>query len=255
MELFPRSILYEPYLASPLEPRFKLSRLSVSDVGIPETSSKRWELKAGRTIGLLRFNHRWQVNVFGGFMASFDVEHSTDSIAWDGLFGAQLVRRFNDRSLMKLGYAHQSAHRGDEFLQRTGRNRIDYTRQEVNFGFSHSITDLVRTYLELGWGTTLRNEGLQEAGRWQAGIEYGIPSGRHVPSDGGQWGLYAAGDVESMEERDWQVDTSLSGGVYLLKGLRLWRVGLEYRNGRSPYGEFFRRDESYWGISFWNDFL
>ncbi len=49
-ELFPRNIQYGFYMASPLQPRFKLSRLKVVDAQIPETGDSRWELKAGRSI-------------------------------------------------------------------------------------------------------------------------------------------------------------------------------------------------------------
>lgn len=256
MELLPESNQYSPYLANPVQTRFKLSRITVSDVEIPNTGDARWELKAGRTIGLLRFNRHWQLNIFGGFMATFDVEESTDSIAWDGLFGAKVVRSINDYSALKIGAAHQSAHRGDEFIERTGRNRIDYTRQEWNLGYSHWFSDITRTYVEFGWATTLRNSDLQEAGRLQAGFEYGVPSSPGASSsDRFRTGWFTAADFESMEERDWQLDSSLSAGYFLLRESRLWRIGLDVRDGRSPYGEFFRSDETYWGLSVWNDFL
>jgi hypothetical protein len=253
--VFPTGVAYQPYLAAPLEPRFKLSQITASDQGLPRSSQTRWELKAGRTIGLLRINRQWQVNVFGGFMAIFDVEKSTDSIAWDGLYGLQFVREFSDRTAVKFEVSHQSAHRGDEFIERTALNRIGYTRQELNLGLSHSYTNTLRTYVEGGWATSLNNPRLQEEGRLQWGLEYGIPSRKSVKNQQFRWGWFSAVDLESMQERDWQIDYSLNAGLYVLKFPRLWRVGLEVRKGRSPYGEFFNRDETYWGISFWNDFL
>lgn len=195
------------------------------------------------------------MNVFGGLLATFDIEESTDSIAWDGVFGTQLTRKLSSVSTVKIGYSHQSAHRGDEFIERTGRTRIDYTRQEWNLGYSRFLDRSLRAYGEFGWATTLRNANLQDAGRWEAGLEYGIP--RRYPNREKQTksGWFGAVDLESMEERNWQIDSTLHAGYFTHKDSRLWRVGFEFRDGRSPYGEFFQSDETYWGVSVWNDFL
>lgn len=253
LSLFPEGVQYEPYLASPTEPRFKLGRITVNDPEIPKTGETRWELKAGRNISFLRLGRDSQINLLGGFMASFDTEESTDSIAWDGLFGAQYVLNLSPRDRLKVEYFHQSAHRGDEFLLRTGRDRIDYTRQELNLGFSRHWFPRLRTYAEAGWGFTLRNPNLQEAGRLQTGLEYGVPG--EVVHAGDSSGWFLAADFESYEELDWQVDSTVSIGVFGLRNGELWRLGLELRDGRTPYGEFFRSDETYVGLSVWNDSL
>jgi hypothetical protein len=253
MTLIPEELMYEPYLASPTTPRLKLGRITVDDARIPETGETRWELKAGRTVGLFRFNGVSQINVLGGFMASFDVDQSTDSVGWDGLFGAQYVRRLSGTDRLKLEYFHQSAHRGDEYILRTGRGRIDYTRQELNLGLSRHWIPQFRTYAEAGWGFTLRNPDVQEAGRFQTGFEYGIRELQQDRSDTVGW--FVAGDFESYEERDWSVDSTLSAGFYGFRNRELWRVGLEYRDGRVPYGEFAQSDETYLGLAVWNDAL
>ncbi len=146
---------------------------------------------------------------------------------------------------------HQSGHRGDEFVEETGRGRIDYTREELIFGVSHFLTRRFRLYTEGGLSIRQSSPALQESGRFEAGTEYLVP----YPVMNRRTGFFAAVDLESFEERNWKIDSEFQAGIFLMRPVVTWRFGIDYRDGRSPMGEFFRGDEQYIGFSLWIDFF
>jgi len=112
------------------------------------------------------------------------------------LYGIDLTWRNADGYALKFGLNHDSSHVGDEFAERTGIRRVDYTRQEYVLGLSFPIWLDFRGYGEAGWAFDLRNEDLQEKWRGQAGLEY-------VNTDclwGGRMGFYAALYLTAYEE-------------------------------------------------------
>lgn len=253
--LLPEESFYAPYLASLRFPEFRFGYLTVSDDSIAGTQDTRWDLRAGRHVPLIRFGDHWQFGAFGGIKALFDADNNSDNVAWDGVFGLSLSRWLDDGRALRLEYEHQSAHIGDELVLRTGRTRIEYSRQELSLGYSMRPAPRVRTYLEGGWGFDLTNEALQEPWRGQAGLEVGIPRTKTASTDRLDWGPFLAVDLESMQERDWQVDTTVQAGIYGLRQRDVWRFGLEFRHGRIPYGEFSFGDETYVGVALWTGLL
>lgn len=248
LDWFPSRLLYPAYLADPRRAKFAFKRLNVSDPDIPETGNSRFHLSAGNRFGILRYG-KWQFDIHAGAFLDFDIDNSQDNIGWDGLFGWMLSRQFGRSTVAKLEYNHQSSHRGDEYIERTGFNRIDYTRAELNLGISHVVTPEVRFYGEGGWATTTNNETLQDDGRIQAGIEYMRPYPvRKTPT-----GFYLAGDVQALEATDWDVTTNVQAGMFLMQPETTWRTGLEYRSGRPVIGEFIQNDEDYIGWGIWID--
>jgi hypothetical protein len=148
---------------------------------------------------------------------------------------------------VQIGTKHISSHVGDEYAERTGRRRIDYTREEVAAGAIWSVTPRWRTYAEAGWGFAPKEEVGQEPGRLQLGLEHEVPGSLGQ----GRLGWFAALDLGAMEERDWQVDPSLRIGLLVPAGDRRWRVGLGVHEGTVPLGEFFQVDETYVALGLW----
>jgi hypothetical protein len=144
---------------------------------------------------------------------------------------------------------HISSHRGDEYIERTGQGRIGYTRQEFLVGISRSIGRRLQVYGEAASAYDIRNEEIQDKTRLQAGLQY--------ETEGVIWknrlGWYGALDCSAYEERDWDINATIQGGLVLRDGRRAWRVGIEYYDGRSWIGEFFQDDESYVGLGIWLD--
>lgn len=252
--LFPDTLVSRPYVADPLQPRFRASLVSVADGSIAESGAERFDLALGGRFGLLRSTpgnrpeRPWQLNIEAGFVGQFDRENSLDNIGWDGLYGLTLDKRLTDRSVLKIAVKHYSSHVGDELQERTGRKRINYTREETIVGLTWKPVESWRLYGEAAWGHELRTPELQEPWRLQAGLE--LASQHRLPA-GMTW--FAACDLGSFEESDWEIDATVQIGLAKLSGARTWRFGLEARDGRSPIGEFFRARERWVGLGIWLD--
>jgi hypothetical protein len=251
---FPPDLLARTYLADPLQPRFAISSLTVSESKIDDTGDRRLALRLGGRFGLVRFTPRnrsqrpWQLNIEAGFQGQFDSDHNQDNIGWDGIYGLVLVKRLSERLELKLAAKHVSSHVGDELQERTGRRRINYTREESIVGLAWRPAQSWRLYGEAARGHELRNSELQKPGRVEAGIEYQTPRAL-------VWGLsgYAAVDLNAFEESDWDVDTTVQTGLSLPSGLRTWRAGIEFHEGRPNLGEFFQDRERWVGFGIWLD--
>ncbi len=252
---FPSGTSYAPYAAAPQGLGFAMQLLSVREIGVAESSSQRMALKMGGSFGLVRFHPRdrpergWQLEFEAGFYGQFDRQYSYDNIGWDGIYGLVATAPVGERTAVKIGIHHISSHVGDEFAERTGRRRIAYTREELVAAVSRKLGERWRAYAEAGWAYDQRNPGLQKRGRVEAGCELET-RGR---SPGSRFRWFAAADLETMEERDWRLDASLSAGALVGTGDRRWRLGLTWRRGRVPIGEFFQDDESFVGASIWLD--
>lgn len=254
---FPEGVLYEPYVAEIRHPGFGVTVLGVTDVGAEDSGDQRFGLKLGGRFGLLRISPRgsgrlWQLSMEAGFYGQFDMDHSLDNLGWDGLYGATLTtaRAEGRGPAYKLAVNHISSHVGDEYAERTGRRRIGYTREEIALGVSWRPAERWRTYGEAAWGHVLRQRGIQQPGRLEAGVEYEAPG---VLGRTGRWGAYAALDSNAWEERDWRPSLAVEAGVTAPAGDRRWRAGLAFYDGQLPLGEFFQVDETYLLAGLWLD--
>ncbi|MFO7931012.1 MAG: DUF1207 domain-containing protein [Thermodesulfobacteriota bacterium] len=254
--LAPADQLYPVYLADPLAPTVALNSVSYIDSDIPEAGDGRYVFRIGGRLGLLRISpaghpeRGLQLNLHGTFLGMFDREHSLDNIGWDGLYGIDVTWRGDSGTALKLGINHDSSHVGDEYAERTGRRRIEYTRQEYALGISLPAGRHVRAYAEAGWAFDMRND-LQERWRVQAGLEFKDEDALW----GGRMGYYAAADITSFEESDWDQGLTAQAGLIVpfTHSHRTLRTGLEYRDARSVIGEFSRHDETYWSWGLWID--
>ena len=250
--LFPRGDIYPHYIADPHRVGFGFQRLQVLETGIEDSGTSRYNLKAGGRFGLLRVSGAdsdWQLNIEAGLDAQFDTDHSYDCIGWDGNYGLLMTRASPLDYSIKFGVLHLSSHVGDEYAERTGHKRIEYTRHEMVAGLSFAIDKYWLIYSEAGWGYELRNKNIQEPGRLQVGLQYEDAGSLWQ----GRMGWYSALDLSAMEERDWHVDTAVQLGLLFNSGDRTWRLGIEYYEGRPTLGEFFRYTERYISLALWLD--
>ncbi|MDX1632041.1 MAG: DUF1207 domain-containing protein [Thermoanaerobaculia bacterium] len=253
-DLFPAVTPYPAYLADPLRVAFGVSVLDYSTSEIPGTGDQRFALKLGGTFPVVAFHppeaprRPWVLSVLAGFNGQFDLDHNQDNVGWDGIYGLQLAHRLSDRWAVKVGIHHTSSHIGDELQERSGRERIDYTREEVRVGMSWKPLRRWRLYGEgaYGYKESTIDEALQEPGRAQLGTEVYLP----LP-ESDAWDTYLALDLNSFQERDWEIDVSAQAGIRQIDGP--WRLALTWMSGRTPIGEFFFRDETYLGLGVWYD--
>lgn len=253
----PAGRFYPVYPADPLAPTVALNAVRYRDSEIPDAGDRRYMFRIGGRLGLLRLfpqgrpEEGMQLNLHGTFLGVFDRENSLDNIGWDGLYGIDLTWRGAWGPAFKLGINHDSAHVGDEYTERTGRERMDYTRQEYVLGASLPVKERFRVYGEGGYAFDLRNEDVQDHWRLQAGLEVKDEDALW----GGRLGCYAAADVTAYQESDWDPDVTVQAGliVPVRETLRDFRFGVEYRDGRSVLGEFSMREETYWTWGIWID--
>jgi hypothetical protein len=253
--LQPRSDLYPRAIADPLRPMISFHKVWITENHIPESGDNRFQFRLGGRFGLLRLHHTgdpdrgFQLDLEAAFVGIFDIENSLDNIGWDGIYGLLFSWADGEGLAAKLATRHDSSHVGDEYAERTGRTRIDHTREEAMVGVSHAGGAPFRFYGEAAYGFTLRNEDLQEPWRIRGGVEY-EEADRFF---GGSAGPFAAIDVNAFEENDWQADVTIQVGLVVpTEGIpRTWRFGIEYRDGRSLIGEFFDTRERYVGIGVW----
>jgi hypothetical protein len=245
-QFFPSSNLYPHYIADPRRPEFGLTILGFPEPEIPDSGDRRVGLKLGGRFGLLRLGGL-QVDIEAGFTGQFDFEHSMDNIGWDGTYGLLVSSALGNDVSIQFGTKHISSHVGDEYAERTGRRRIEYTREELIAGAAWSIDERWRTYGEAGWGYKTKEEIGQERGRLQLGLEHEAPGSL----GNGRVGWYAALDLQAFAERDWQVDPTLQAGFLVPAGDRRWRVGIAVHDGAVPIGEFYQVDEPYIALGLW----
>lgn len=247
ISLFPAERLYPASIAGPLEPRFGVTLADFSATDIDDTGDQRLILELGGVFDLVEIDAGgtvWHIGLAAGFRGQFDQDHSQDNVGWDGIYGLQLQSRLSDRLAVKLGAMHTSAHIGDELAERTGRERIGYTREEAVAGLSWNVNERFRAYVEGGYGYVLRDQS-QEPLRGEAGLEW-VDRPRF-----GRFAPYAAIDFGTFEERDWKVDIAAQAGLMLTGEHRRWRVGVAYQDGRTPLGEFFEASERSIALGVW----
>jgi hypothetical protein len=256
VEWFPDAEFYPQYTADPLRPQSALKIVAMADSEIPETGSARFALHVGGRFGLVRWHPDgqpdlgWQLDFEGGFFGQFDIGNSLDSIGWDGLFGLYLSWRPQPGLGFRVGTKHDSAHVGDEYAERTGRQRIGFTREELVVGVSVGPAPRWKLYAEGGLGYGL--EDFQKPGRVQVGVE--VLGARRFWDGRVSW--YAAADLQSFQESDWQLRSALQLGLLLPtgRGTGRYRLALELVHGRSVMGEFAFHDETSIGVGWYFDF-
>jgi Protein of unknown function (DUF1207) len=254
VSFFPGGDLYPVYVADPHRTGNAAMVHFYSRSEIADSGGTRTSLKAGGRFGVVRWDpaspggRSWQISLDAGLDAMFDSKHKLDSIGWDGNYGFTVTTASAGRLSFKFGVLHCSAHVGDEYIERTGRTRIDYSREELAAGARYRIAPEWSAYGELGLA---HKELTEEQAPWrgQGGVEW--ESTRKVL--GGHFAWYAALDLAVWQERDWRPDVALQGGLAAKEGGRTWRFGLEYTNGRAPLGEFFEDTETRFTLGIWVD--
>ena len=255
VSIAPTDHLYSPYIADQKRVSFGLQLLHVADSDIPDTGFKRFALRMGGRLELFNWTaqnkpeQQLQANFEVGFLGHFDIDHSQDNIGWDGNYGLIFSYQLNQSWSYRSGFYHNSSHIGDEYAERTGRQRISYTREEVLLGAQHNFNVHWQYYIELGIGYHQEDKPLQKSYRTQAGIQFqqsGFTKEQRL-------GWYTGLDISAYEENDWSINQALQVGFAFDADPHIWRVALDYYRGRSTLGEFFQHNEEYLGLSLYLD--
>ena len=248
-ESFPEGDVFRPLVADPFEVR---TFLSVLGVDFEQDQTTAASVGIGVNFGLYRWHGQrpgegWQVSMFSHFASQFDLEaDSYPLINTDFRVGFGLSHRRGEFST-RARLLHQSSHLGDEFLLQGNSP----TREDL----SVEVLDVAVAWERAGWRPYVGASYIVHAEpaslkKWglQAGVEY---AGSAPVVFGGR--LVAGLDYRAREENDWR------GGVSAKVGLGFGRhepqqrrgvsVLLEYYDGPSPFGQFYRDIISYYGVA------
>ncbi len=252
-QLLPDELLYRSYLGSPKEPRLASAWLHERDAGW------RWELEVGARVGLVRFGsppgapqEGWQLDLWGAAFPRINFEENMDVDATDFHAGVPLTWRQGPLQT-KLEIRHMSAHLGDEFLLRNpGFDRRNYVRDGVVLGGGWFPTQDVRLYAEAEYA--FRTDGGAEPWLFQFGVDY-------TPQPAGGWfgwngTPFLAVNGTLREEVDFGGGLNVVAG-WMLRGFesgRLFRIGVQYYNGKSFQYSFFDEHEQLVGVGMWYDY-
>jgi uncharacterized protein DUF1207 len=243
----PGGELFRPLIADPRWPHFSATHQrylgdrdfrDVAAVSFGETFSVyRWRVAPG-----------WlEAGIQAGVFAIFDLDAPSFDLVNADYFvaGALGYRRDAFSALARL--FHQSSHLGDEFLlRRTRPERLNLSYEGIETKLSYEfLGDVLRPYVGGGYLVEVDPPDLKP---WS--VQYGLEVRSPWPGPGKAWRPIAAADIQQREENDWNTDVSMRagvefGGVLMTRDLQLL---LEYFNGRSPNGQFFRRKVDYLGI-------
>ena len=253
--LGPPTEFYPQYMADPRRAQFALVLTSYTDSTVPGATSARSSIRFGGRLGLVRFHPvgntevGWQIDLEAGFFSQFSLVGGFDNYAWDGVQGLLVSYKPMPQLGFRFGFLHDSAHLGDEYMEETGRARINYTREEVVAGISWKPNQQWRLYTEVT--SEYETKGVAKGERIQIATEYfsrtKMWSGRLTP--------YTAIDFNSFSERDWASATTAQIGFMMPtgQGSSRYRVALELSHGRSPMGELSFFDETYIGLGLYYD--
>ncbi|MBC2709554.1 MAG: DUF1207 domain-containing protein [Desulfosarcina sp.] len=258
LELDPDDQPYPDYVADPRRPRMHVG-IGVANSDIPETSSGRVMLDLGTRYTLFKIQtdpsgiNEFSLDIEGGLFTQFDPGNGLDNIGWDGRYGIFAVWDWSDKVVARAGYRHISAHLGDEYIENTGRQRINYARADLAFGLGYFLSDEILIYVEPSWACSMGNEARQKPWAVEGGLQYQEPHNMW----NGSTAFYAAAHVRAFEETSWDPGVSAQVGFHITRDQRSsnLRLGLEGYIGRAILGEFaLDYDEAYLTAGFFLDF-
>lgn len=250
--------LYDSYLADPRFPQMKVGMMNVSSPKIPKSGKQRFDLDMGAYFSFLRFQDRgngssgngnanqgMEWNIGGAYFSQFDMNNSLDQIGFDGVINNVISIRLNENIAIRTGVVHISSHLGDEYIEKTNKKRIGYTRNEHVLGislepFNYFKKDL-RFYTEIARDYEQNQMALNKPWRIQLGTEYfkSLSDGKNK--------LYFAFDYQNFQEDDWRVSADLQTGIIFNfeNSTKTYRLGIDLYSGKNQMREFYNYREKH----------
>jgi hypothetical protein len=248
-QILPDGLIYRSYLAGFKEPRLHSLWAYEEDLGWV------WDIALGGRVGILRYgNHNdampdgWQIDLEGAGFPRLDPEEERDLVAVDFRAGVPITYGVGSHRT-KIAYYHLSSHLGDEFLLKNPTvTRYNYSRDVLVLGQSYYVTPDWRIYAEGGWAFYS-----DVSGEWE--FQFGVDYSPIV-----DWGLRGSPFVALAGHLREEVD--FGGNLVVQAGWQwrqprsghLFRLGVEYFNGKSDQFEFFDRYENKIGLALWYDY-
>jgi hypothetical protein len=249
LQMMPQGLIYRSYMAGAKESRFR-------SVWHEEDSGHDiWDITLGGNVGLLRYGTHGdvrpegvQLGIEGAGLVRLDRDSNIDVAATDYRFGIPLT--WGDSIYqVKFAYYHLSSHVGDEFLLGNPTfDRLNYSRDTLVWGHSLYPTEWLRLYAEIGYAFYV---DVCEPWELQFGVDYG-PNGR----TGARGAPFAAFNGHMREEVDFGGNFVVQAGWAWRRGpaTGMYRVGVEYYNGKDDQFSFFDQSVEKIGLGMWYDY-
>jgi hypothetical protein len=149
-------------------------------------------------------------------------------------------------------FFHQSSHLGDEFLLNYGVEH-GVQRQDLSFEIVDALVSVEDEWWRLfGGGGLVVLSGddpdlKEEPGLVQWGLELRGPGWRLMNT---QFRLVSGASFSSVQATDWEVNTSVNGGLEWAApgGGHRARLLLAYNNGAVPFSQFFFMKSENFGV-------
>jgi Protein of unknown function (DUF1207) len=243
----PEGHLFRPLLADPRWPHFSASyNYHINDPVIRSAGT----VSFGETIPLYRTDApiagQVEFGLQAGVFAIFDLEaQSKDLDNADYYVAAMAAYRTGNVSALGRLF-HMSSHLGDEYLLRTKVERVNLSYEGVDLNLSYDLPFGFRLY---GGGRVLFDQEPSDLKRFgtQGGVEFRSPQ----TFWGGRIRPIAAVDVQNHQENDWRADLSARAGIQFESVRVLGRnlqLLVQYFNGHSPDGQFYKEKIEYIGL-------
>ena len=268
----PRVHYFEPLVADPMEPRMSLSLMQTNvferagegrerpPFPFPDPEDARRDVNVGAGIGgsiPLLLLKEWPGK--GGIVASaqlgvfarFRIEYpSRDDVGQDWFVGMPFEITY-DRFTGRFRIMHRSSHLGDEFVQVTGAERIEFGGEYADFLAGYKLLPGVRVYGGGAWNfrsytkhlPALLVRGLDDTFQLQAGVDAELFSGVEDRT-----GWTAGFDWQSADRTNWRSQFAFAGGFKARVRGQSTSLLARYYHGPSPMGEFFLTPETHWAI-------
>lgn len=242
----PTSLLWTPPLANLWSPRLSLIRSNLEN----ESTSKTYDTALGGVYPMVRRNlgsgpeDALQLD-FSGVVFSRWADADT-AVAMDFRFGLPLTWSIGPWQGF-VGFEHTSTHLGDEFILKSGRQRITNIRDDIAVGLGYHFWDDFRVYGQVAYAVNFMTP-LHEGQPWR--FDWGAEWCSRKAT--GAWGRpFAALDFEMRGEQDYETNISAQVG-WMWRGYDngpTLRLALQYYDGLSPFGQFYLDRERWWGVN------
>ncbi|WP_394752223.1 DUF1207 domain-containing protein [Crenothrix sp.] len=249
---FPSEHLFKPLLADPRWTHFSVAYHNYQNNTF--NGNNIASVSFGETIPFYRnnlgkFNAQWEVGLQGGVFSDFNLDApSVDLINTDFIGALYTSVRAGHFSAFGRLY-HQSSHLGDEFLLsqlNTQFQRVNLSYEGVDLRLSYEFPYGVRIYGG-GGGIFDRDPSTLRVWSTQAGIEFRSP----WVLDFAAMRPIVAVDIKNRDQNNWNTDVSARAGVQFDNSTLLGRrfqLLVEYYNGYSPSGQFYKSKIEYIGL-------
>ncbi|MEQ1557742.1 MAG: DUF1207 domain-containing protein [Methyloglobulus sp.] len=248
----PKGHLFKPLLADPRWAHFSASYRNYQTTNFDGRDIA--SVSFGETIPFYRANIenstiQWESGIQGGVFSDFNLGASSADLL-NSDFIASIYTSFRTGQFSGFGRIyHQSSHLGDEFLIRqsnTKFERVNLSYEGVDLRLSYELPYGVRIY---GGGGGLFHKEPSNLKPWstQYGVEFRSPWYFEFAS----MRPIIAADFKNFEENNWNTDISARAGVEFnnLSVLdRKLQILVEYFNGYTPSGQFYKNKVEYIGL-------